>query len=450
MNMQRSDYEFDFAGKRVTVLGLGRFGGGIGAVRFLASCGAEVTVTDLKTEAELADSILQIADCPEIKFRLGEHCDSDFATADLIVVSPAVPPTNGFLQIAQENGVPITTEISLFWQRNRGKVIAVTGSVGKSTTTSLIHSIVQAAGLTCWLGGNIGKSLLSMVEEIQPSDYVILELSSFQLFDLDRISAAPDVAVVTNFSPNHLDWHGSIENYRHAKQTILRRQSENQTAILNADDADVSSWKTNAIRIEFGQDKADSELELAIRDSFKQPGAHNFQNALAACCAANAVGIPLDAIKRGLQQFQPLEHRLQFVAEVNGRRFYNDSKATTPESAIAAIESFDSPVVLLAGGYDKQIDLAAFANTISQRCKAVALMGETATELDQLISADINSQICESFEDSFRWAVEQSNPGDVVLLSPGCASYDWFPDFEARGNQFVQLVGEWTDGMPSA
>jgi UDP-N-acetylmuramoylalanine--D-glutamate ligase len=289
-----------------------------------------------------------------------------------------------------------------------------------------------------------------MVEEIQPSDYVILELSSFQLFDLDRISAAPDVAVVTNFSPNHLDWHGSIENYRHAKQTILRRQSENQTAILNADDADVSSWKTNAIRIEFGQDKADSELELAIRDSFKQPGAHNFQNALAACCAANAVGIPLDAIKRGLQQFQPLEHRLQFVAEVNGRRFYNDSKATTPESAIAAIESFDSPVVLLAGGYDKQIDLAAFANTISQRCKAVALMGETATELDQLISADINSQICESFEDSFRWAVEQSNPGDVVLLSPGCASYDWFPDFEARGNQFVQLVGEWTDGMPSA
>jgi len=226
MNMQRSDYEFDFAGKRVTVLGLGRFGGGIGAVRFLASCGAEVTVTDLKTEAELADSILQIADCPEIKFRLGEHCDSDFATADLIVVSPAVPPTNGFLQIAQENGVPITTEISLFWQRNRGKVIAVTGSVGKSTTTSLIHSIVQAAGLTCWLGGNIGKSLLSMVEEIQPSDYVILELSSFQLFDLDRISAAPDVAVVTNFSPNHLDWHGSIENYRHAKQTILRRQSE--------------------------------------------------------------------------------------------------------------------------------------------------------------------------------------------------------------------------------
>lgn len=463
-------------------MGLGAFGGGLGAVQYLASQGAVLTVTDLRDAAALHESLQALREWPDIQYKLGQHDRSDFTDTDLLVVNPAVAPGNEFVTLAQQAGVPLTTEMSLFWERLRGRVIAVTGSNGKSTTTALTHALVSQSVINtprrCWLGGNIGKSLLPSVDQISSDDWVVLELSSFQLEWLDRIQARPDIAIVTNFSANHLDWHGSIEHYRHAKQTILRWQTSEDVAVLNADDPDVVAWPTNARRVMFGasieqrplcssrvvgqelistsdvgsNDASSSscadEWNFDLGDLLKAPGAHNRMNAAAAIAAARAAGVSYEQIVGGLRSFEPLPHRLQFVAEHRGRRFYDDSIATTPESAICGLQSFDQPIVLLAGGYDKQVDLNAFGQVIAQRVKAVALMGQTA---DALAYA-INSAPCETrsqplqqyratdFAEAFDWCEAQADSGDVVLLSPGCASYDWFRNYIDRGQQFAARV----------
>jgi len=455
----------DFRGRRVTVMGLGRFGGGASAVRFLVECGAQVTLTDLQTQEDLAESLDPLKSCPPTAIHLGGHRESDFQNADLIVVNPAVPRDNRYLQIARAAGVPLTSEIRLFYQLNRGRVIGVTGSNGKSTTAALIHSLLMSAGLTTHLGGNIGRSLLPIVDQIQPDDWVVLELSSFQLEDLDEVAARPDIAVVTNFSPNHLDRHRTLDAYRQAKQTILRHQLPGDIAILNRDDVDVSGWSVHGRASWFGTvDDGRPGLftvegRLWIRDdrgvvrplpemtTDHLPGEHNWLNIAAAIATVTAIGVPEETISGGIEQFNPLPHRLEFIAESFGRRFYNDSLATTPESAIAAIRSFTAPIVLLAGGSDKGIDLALLAEAIVGKCKAVALMGETGPPLADLIAGlqttgSVASRVCRSLEEAFDWAVRQSAAGDVVLLSPGCASYDWFRNFTDRGKQFVRLVHE--------
>ena len=475
---------------RVTVMGLGSFGGGIGVVRYLRAQGARVTVTDLKPGTDLSDSLAKLGDCPEVTFHLGSHREQDFREADLVVASPAIPLDNRYLQVAREAGVPISSEMNLFWERNRGQTICVTGSNGKSTTTALLHSLLTSAGVpavqsgvpegstdarpaprTVWLGGNIGHSLLPEVERIAPDDWVVLELSSFQLEALAQLKPNPHVAIVTNFSPNHLDRHGDIAAYRSAKMNLLRWQTADRIAILNQSDPEVSQWRTAAKRLWFGRDDEGRqgvfavgfegykrralyrsgvrEQVLPMGDWLHLPGAHNFQNALAATCAALAIGVGIPAIAEGMRSFRGLPHRLQFVAEVGGRKFYNDSKATTPAAAIEALEAFRAPIVLLAGGYDKQLDLSEFAREIVQRgAKAVALLGQTAEALQQALRAvDPDGRVVTkahvTFDGAFRWATSQSTPGDVVLLSPGCASYDWFPNYEARGDEFNRLVQQW-------
>jgi len=473
--MQPPRSQTDWKGKRVTVMGLGRHGGGVGAVRFLCARGAQVTVTDLLTENELASSLSQLDGCRLAAVHFGQHRESDFSQANLVVVNPAVPRDNVFLDIARRAGVPLSSEMRLFWRSNPAPVIGVTGSNGKSTTAALIHAILAADGRTCWLGGNIGRSLLPRVDEIQPEDWVVLELSSFQLEDLDADRVSPHVAVVTNFCPNHLDRHGSLDAYRRAKQTILRWQSPGDVAVLNALDPDVATWRTSGRRVLFGQsgpagtDQANvTQRALAepmaredrpLAEWLNVPGPHNLQNAAAAACATLKIGAEREAVRRGLRGFSGLPHRLQFVGEAAGRIFYNDSKATTPESVVAALAAFDQPVVLLAGGYDKHVDLTPMARAIAARAKAVALMGQTSDRLADSIAqlASIGQPVAERCEDSpalktltssslahaFEWAVAQSDPGDVVLLSPGCASYDWFRDFEDRGERFTDLATAW-------
>lgn len=452
----------DFRGCHVTVMGLGRFGGGIGAVQFFTSRGAAVTVTDLLTAEQLEDALTQIDVAALRNLHLGEHLEEDFREADLIVVSPAVNSNSPFLEIAREECIPLTSEMNLFWQFQRGRVVGVTGSNGKSTTAAMIHSILRAAGRTTRLGGNIGISLLPLVDEIEPDHWTVLELSSFQLDDLDRLPSSPDVAVVTNFTPNHLDSHGSLDNYRKAKQAILRWQTPEGIAVLNADDPDVAEWPVHGVRRTFGTlDRGEpgvfrtgDELVLhcgalreriSLADCVHLPGEHNRDNAAAAACAAASLGVPAEAIRQGLHRFEPLPHRLQFVGEHAGRRFYNDSLATTPESVAAAVASFSEPVVLLAGGYDKRVPLGGLADTIARGTKAAALMGQTAAELLEAVDAAESAnppatQVCRRFEDAFSWACERAVPGDIVLLSPGCASYDWFPNFVARGERFIELV----------
>ncbi|MBC7816028.1 MAG: UDP-N-acetylmuramoyl-L-alanine--D-glutamate ligase, partial [Planctomycetaceae bacterium] len=234
----------EFRDRTVTVMGLGGFGGGVGAVRFLAEAGAKVIVTDLRSEKELRPSLAQLDPAWPITLRLGQHDEADFRNSDLVVVSPAIPKESSFLAVARDAGIPLTSEMNLFWERNRGRVLAVTGSNGKSTTTALIHAILDTADQTnpkrqrgipgCWLGGNIGVSLLPDVRRIQPEDWVVLELSSFQLEDLAPLQPRPEIAVVTNFSPNHLDRHGTVEAYRAAKQNLLCFQTAEQFAVVNS------------------------------------------------------------------------------------------------------------------------------------------------------------------------------------------------------------------------
>ena len=462
------DHPFDdYRGRRVLVMGLGSFGGGTGAVKFLVSRGASVTVTDLRSPEKLADALAELKDTPPDRLVLGIHHEHDFTSADLVVVNPAVRRDNPFLQAALQAGVPITSEMNLFWKWNKAPIVAVTGSNGKSTTTALIHAILEKSlqaqsNRRAWLGGNIGKSLLPLVDQIHPHDVVVLELSSFQLTDLDRLQVSPQIAVVTNFAPNHLDWHPDLNHYRFAKQSILRWQSAGDVAVLNADDADVRQWETYGQRREFALHNTGSAaviyenghavvrfpnetLRWPLRNWLKLPGEHNIANALAAITAAVSLGVDEASVREGMTTYEPLPHRLQFVAEVAGRRFYNDSLATTPESTEVALHAFDSPIVLLAGGYDKHVDLQGMASVIAMKVKAVSLMGQTAGQLRESISSQ-PAKVCEvsepqtSFVAAFDWAVDHSSPGDVILLSPGCASYDWFRNFAERGAQFMELV----------
>ncbi|MEI8383440.1 MAG: UDP-N-acetylmuramoyl-L-alanine--D-glutamate ligase [Planctomycetota bacterium] len=464
--MTPDHFQRDYRDLQILVMGLGSFGGGSGVVRFLATRGAQVTVTDTRPADKLADALQELNGIPSLKFKLGAHDFADFQHADLVVANPAVRRDNVYLGSASAAGVPITSEMNLFWQWNPAQVVAVTGSNGKSTTTALIHSILKNSGRTAWLGGNIGVSLLPEVHQIRPNDIVVLELSSFQLTDLDRLQASPAISVITNFAPNHLDWHDTLDHYRWAKQTMLRWQKPTDAAILNAEDADVSSWDVNGERLMFGiGDYAapdqfgafsspdrharihfiDRDEDLPLSDWLKLPGRHNLANALAASCAAVRAGASLDAVREGIVGYQPLPHRLQWIADIDGRSFYNDSLATTPESAIVGLQAFDRPVILLAGGYDKQVDLTEMGREIARRAKGVALMGQTSAALRRIINAKTGhfchiSPELRSFREAFDWAVSKSSSGDVILLSPGCASYDWFRNFADRGSQFEEFV----------
>lgn len=461
----------DLRGLRATVMGLGEFGGGIGAIRFLAERGAHVTVTDLRSEAELRGSLEKLDHNWQLTLRLGQHEEADFRETDLVVVNPAVPKTSRFIDVARRAGVPLTSEMNLFWTRNLGRVIAVTGSNGKSTTTSLIHAILEQDSLRtsqkCWLGGNIGVSLLPDVDHIAPVDWVVLELSSFQLEDLAPLRPAPEISVVTNFSPNHLDRHGTIEAYRAAKQQLLKWQSASDFTVVNAI-SEVASWPTAATRLRFGD--ADErrqgifgsshevivrlpsdfgeERRLPLSEWLRLPGIHNWQNAQAAIAATLVAGVSIDSIERAVSNFRGLPHRLEFVAEVAGRRCFNDSKSTTPEATVLALEAFQQPIVLLAGGYDKQIDLTSIAAAAVTRCRAVALLGQTGPELGRLIEQAAlalnitapKTRSFESLEPAVAWSLQESAGGDIVLLSPGCASYDWFKNYIERGEQFSSFV----------
>jgi len=436
-------------------------------VQFLAAQGARVTVTDLLPGAELVESLRQIEGLP-LTLHLGEHQESDFLECDLLVVSPAVPKQNRFLQLAISARVPITSEIALFWQRNLSRTtVCITGSSGKSTTTSLVHAMLSESR-RCWLGGNIGKSLLPVLSAIDADDTVILELSSFQLEDLEPLQPAPSVAIVTNFLPNHLDRHGTLAEYRNAKGNILRWQRADQLAVLNQDDPDVNQWITRGQVLWFGLSdegregffqlpagkgrsaeavyrSAGTERVIELGQWLKLPGTHNLQNALAAACAALALGQADEPLLRGMSRFQGLPHRLELVAEVDGRQFINDSKSTTPTATVLALQTFDEPIDLLAGGYDKEIDLSSMVDEMLRRpVRAVALLGQTAATLDRMLAerdpeGRISRRVCETFAEAFAWSLAQSQPGDVVLLSPGCASYDWFRNYEERGEQFAQL-----------
>jgi UDP-N-acetylmuramoylalanine--D-glutamate ligase len=472
----------EYDGLKTTVLGLGTFGGGLGAAKFLAERGADVTITDSRTKDQLSESIARLGEVPINRCFWGSHPQEAFDGADLLVVNPSVKPNSEIVQRCRAAGVLVTSEIELFLHHFRGRVIAVTGSNGKSTTTSLVHRLLlphaQKAGFNIALGGNIGHSLLPMVNEFGSEDLAVLELSSFQLASLQRSDFAPWIAVMTNFSPNHLDWHGSMDSYRGAKQVVFGRQRVTDVAILSDDATDENpwesgepsppprDWRVRGRRMSFGSNDTGEDgafMEngsLILRDGSREdairlhapsslPGAHNALNIAAAACAAWAAGADPLTFAESLAEYEPLPHRLQRVAEDRGVAFYNDSVATTPESSIAALQTMTQPTVILAGGSDKGADLTRFADSIKRHSIAAVLMGETADSLSSMLAPPsqttslLTIEIASDFADAFARAVALVPEGGIVLLSPGCASYGWFRDYRERGEQFVKLARAW-------
>jgi UDP-N-acetylmuramoylalanine--D-glutamate ligase len=454
-----------FSGKNVLVMGLGRFGGGVDAAKFAAGAGARVIVTDLASEEELKSSIKQLEEFPDIEYHLGSHNLADFEQADVIIVNPAVPPDNKYLQLASQHKKLITSQIGIFFQLCSATIIGVTGANGKSTTTALTAYLLKSASKhNVWLSGNIGNEpLLTIADQIKPNDLVVLELSSFQIEQLAQISKAPNVALLTNLTPNHLDRYGTFANYCSAKENIFKFQklgSPPAVSIFNAEDEISAKWfekyKRDAGRIciKFSADDVRDE----IRDNFSLPGRANLSNLAAALCIAKHFGTEDKQIIKSLPTFKALPHRLELVAEIKGVKWYNDSKATTPESAITAIEAFEQPtscdavasrrVIIIAGGYDKHIPFDEFGQKIAEKTKAAILLGQTAKKIADTITAKPTKtkiEIVKSLSDAIKLAKQLAADGDVVLLSPACASYDMFDNYEQRGKEFGRLIRENTD-----
>jgi len=456
----------ELRGRRVTVMGLGLFGGGEGVARFLALRGARVTVTDTRPERDLRESVDALRGLP-VEFRLGGHDEADFRGADLVVVNPAVPPSSPFLRLAPA----LETEMNLFFKLCRARTVAgITGSNGKTTTTALAGEVLRRGPGRTWVGGNIGGSLLERIGEIGPEDTVVLELSSFQLENLGVLERSPSVAAVLNLTPNHLDRHGTMEAYAAAKRRIVDHQGEGDEKVLNADDPVVRewaaaspsrTWKFSAKeppplgalardeRIEFRSPAGRVDLDVSRR---KIPGAFNLQNmAAAAAVSFAAAGGRWEgwaaACAEVFNGFPGVEHRLEFVAEKGGVRYYNDSKATDPEAAAAALETLEGPFVLILGGFDKKTPFDALARAVAARpVRACVLLGQTAPAIEAALRAAPRvPEIVRvrSLEEAVR---VPARPGETVLLSPACASWDMFRNFAERGRAFKALVTTLPDG----
>ena len=380
---------------------------------------------------------------------------------DLVVVNPAVPRDSEYVSMARTAGVRLATEIGLFAERCPARVCGITGSNGKSTTVSLLAAMAEAAGRPYRLGGNIGVSLLAELAALTPEHLVILELSSFQLEWLDEMGWSPDIAAVLNILPNHLDRHGTIENYAAAKAAIFDHQSPDDSAVLVYDDPGARAladrvkgrlvWAGTGFTgdgvTRDGKDivevRDESRTVIASLDSLSIPGGHNALNAIAAAACAREMGIAPDTIERGIASFRGIPHRLELVGKCRGVRFFNDSKATTPDAAAAGITGFDGNVVPILGGSDKGVSFDGMARRIAGNVRWAALIGVTAPQIaSSLAAAGIPYERFSSFEDAFRGCVSHAAAGDVVLLSPACASYDMFPNYEARGALFRTLAND--------
>ena len=455
----------DLRGRRVVVMGLGRFGGGVGVTRFLVARGAKVLVTDSDKPEDLRDSVKQLEGL-DVAFKLGGHETNDFADADLIVVNPAVKPGNEYLAAARAAGVPLTSEIRLLTRLlpSRLRTIGITGSAGKSTTTAMVGHILrrtlaspQARGGSpprasdptpphpqVHLGGNLGGSLLNDLDRIGPDDWVVLELSSFMLEGLREDKWSPHIALVTNLSKNHIDWHGTFEAYRDAKRVILAHQDPDEDIALlgpgTSEHFDTVTDRTVQIEADAGDDPLVPSLLI--------PGRHNRLNAAMAVLVCAAAGV--DPVEGGqaLADFAGLPHRLQFVAEHNGVRFFNDSKSTTPEAARLAMEAFAKDTVhVILGGYDKGSDLSQLAAFARDHCRGVYTVGATGPAIASAArdaSGSAHVIECETLDNALRESLSRSRAGDVILLSPACASWGQFTNFEQRGARFVEAVLKYT------
>lgn len=446
---------FDLAGKRVLVVGLARTG--LVTALFSAGYGATVTATDEKPEAELAETATKLREAG-VKVELGGHRPEIFAEQDLIVLSPGVPAKLPQLEEARARGIPVWSEIELAWRWLRGKLIAITGSNGKTTTTSLVAHILKTANIPTLVGGNIGVPLLALVETSMDTTVTVAEISSFQLETIEAFR--PEIGVLLNLTPDHLDRHASFEEYARAKMRMFENQLERDAAVLNADDPEVTRrmpsrghiyWFSRQKRVAEGAFLRDeqiffrmegTEVALARRDDIPLRGEHNVENVLAACAAAYLAGADPAAIAKGVKSFQGVEHRLEFVAEVGGVNYYNDSKATNVDATLKAIEAFPGPLIVILGGKDKGSPYTPLREPLRGRARLAIVIGAAADKIASELADAVAVEQAGTMDRAVQIAGERAKPGDTVLLAPACSSFDQFENYEHRGRVFKELVAK--------
>ena len=435
------------------VVGLARTG--VATSVFCAARGARVTATDSRTETEIGEAIAKLKDAG-VMLELGSHREKTFLEQDLIVPSPGVPADEAHLQAARAKGIAIWSEIELAYRFMKGRLIGITGSNGKTTTTSLVEHILKTAGMQTILAGNIGTPLIGCVDAMKDDSCTVVELSSFQLELIDTFR--PNISVFLNLTPDHLDRHHTFEAYGAAKAHIFENQTGEDAAILNADDAATTPYAPSLPRvywfsrkqrvaqgtyvrgeeIVFRQDGAE-EILLKLED-IPLAGAHNVENTLAASAAARLAGAPASAIAKGVRSFAGVEHRLEFVAEIAGVRYYNDSKATNVDATLKALEAFPGRILVILGGKDKGSDYAPLQKPLREKAILALLIGAAAEKIEKQISGSVALDRAETLERAVETASHAAQRGDVVLLAPACASFDQFQNYEHRGRVFKDLV----------
>ncbi len=454
----------EWAGRRVTILGLARQGTAL--VRYLVREGADVTVSDLRDADALRETLALLKDVP-VRYVLGEHPPSILDDADLLCLSGGVPADAPIVAQARRRGIALSNDAQVFLERCPAQVVGITGSSGKTTTTTLVSRMLQQSGFMTWVGGNIGRPLVDRLGEIRENDRVVIELSSFQL---ELMTASPSVAAVLNVTPNHLDRHKTMPAYTAAKRRILDSQVEGDLALLGHDDAG-SRELAPAVRGRLAffsmRGEVPGDMGAFLRDEaitlrldgqehsvchsgeIKLLGRHNVLNVLAACALAGGVGAPVEAVRQVATSFTGVAHRLQLVRSLVGVCYYDDSMATAPERTVAALHAFDAPVVLLAGGRDKALPWKDMAQVALRRARHVVAFGEAAGLVEREIRNEKlenrNEKLegltrVETLEEAVEEAARVARPGDVVLLSPGGTSFDAFKDFAERGERFQALV----------
>lgn len=446
----------DFAGKRVTVVGLGIEG--VDLARYLARQGALVTISDSRPADKLADRIQDVAALP-VQLALGSSQTDEVTSADAVFVSQGVPLDLPGLKAAREAGVPLISMTGLFLDVCPGPVVGITGSSGKTTTTALVAEMFQADERPVFVGGNIGIGLLDQLSAIRPYTWSVLEVSHTQL---QLVESSPHVAALLNITPNHLDRFSWVD-YVRLKKNILRFQTGGDVAVLNLDDAESRAAQplVRGRLLWFTMSKGTPGDGVSVREGWavlrwgrleerlfpladvRLRGAHNLANAVAAAAISAAAGVSPDAIACAIDAFRGVPHRLELIGEAKGIAYYNDSIATTPERTVAGLRSFDEPVVLLLGGRDKHLPLEELAAEAAERCRAVVLFGESAPKLQEALrEAGSKTRVIrvETLPQAVEAASAAAQPGDVVLLSPACTSYDAYENFERRGEHFRDLV----------
>ena len=445
----------ELAGKRVLVVGLARTG--IATALFCAERGARVTATEARPEVEIAEAAAKLH-AAGIVLELGGHRPETFVEQDLIVPSPGVPPTMPALAAARAVGVPVWSEIELAWRFLRGRLICITGSNGKTTTTSLIGHILETAGLPVQIAGNIGTPLISRVDISSEASFTVVEASSFQL---ESISAfRPNIAVLLNVTPDHLDRHGSVEAYGRAKARLFENQTEEDAAVINADDAVAPQyapagprmyWFSRLKRVASGCYVRGDEIVfrcdgaesvLLERKMIGLRGNHNIENVLAAGAAARIAGVEPAAIAEGVRTFAGVEHRIEYIATISGVEYFNDSKATNVDATLKALDAFPGNVLVILGGKDKGGDFRTLRQALRSHARTALLIGSAAEKIEADLAGVIPVERAGTMARAVEIASRIARPGDTVLLAPACASFDQFENYEHRGRVFKQLVRE--------